>query len=102
MEHGAFDMSKDDLLKALDPWMKFDTWHTAHPMDEQRFHRAVAITCRTIGTPLDAYDIENAIMHVAKKHHGALEGRHLYYAMDHYAQEAENLRMYVKNAYVDS
>ncbi|RZZ86968.1 hypothetical protein [Pseudoxanthomonas winnipegensis] len=95
-------MSKDALLKALDPWMKVQTWHTAHPLDEQRFHRAVAIACKTVGTPLDAYDIENAIMHLAEKHHGAFEGHHLYDAMDHYAQEAENLSMYVKNTQGES
>lgn len=95
-------MSKDALLKALDPWMKVETWHTAHPLDEQRFHRAVAVACKTVGTPLDAYDIENAIMHLAEKYHGAFEGYHLYDAMDHYAQEAENLSMFVKNTQDDS
>ncbi|AZR35234.1 MULTISPECIES: hypothetical protein [Xanthomonas] len=95
-------MSKDALLKALDPWMKVETWHTAHTLDEQRFHRAIAVACRTSGTALDAAEIEEAIMQLAKKYHGAFEGYHLYDAMDHYAQEAENLSMYVKNTQGDS
>ncbi|MDN5680632.1 MAG: hypothetical protein L0G81_08380 [Ewingella sp.] len=28
-------------LQALDGWLKLETWHTWHPLDEARFHQAV-------------------------------------------------------------
>jgi hypothetical protein len=95
-------MSKAVIRKALDPWMRVETWHTAHPLDEERFHRAVAVACKTFGTPLNASDIEDAIMELAKKYHGAFDTYHLYEMMGHYAQEAENLSMFVQNTRDDS
>jgi hypothetical protein len=95
-------MSQDALLVALGPWMRVSTWHTAHPLDEQRFHRAVASACKRVGTPLDAAEIEKAIMHLAEKYHGPFKGERLFRMMDEYAQEAETISLYVHNTRDDT
>lgn len=34
-------MNIENLAKCLKPWVQVSTWNTHHPLDEERFHKAV-------------------------------------------------------------
>lgn len=36
------------LRAAFNAWMREPTWHTERPEDEERFHRAVALACKSV------------------------------------------------------
>lgn len=63
-------METQRLKAALDPWMRLETWHTFHPLDEHRFHRALAAAFEVVGTPADALELEIAMLELAREHHG--------------------------------
>lgn len=49
------------LAKALDPWLRVSTWHTGHPMDDQRFHRSLKIAFNNLGVQISSDDFRKAI-----------------------------------------
>ncbi|MCF5971450.1 hypothetical protein P2A63_20550 [Xanthomonas perforans] len=62
-------MRNDRLKAALDPWMRVETWHIFHPLDEQRFHRALAADFEVVGLPAESLEFETAMLALARKHH---------------------------------
>jgi hypothetical protein len=49
------------LKTALDPWLRVDTWHTSHPLDEKRFHRALKSAYDSLGTSIAFDDFKEAM-----------------------------------------
>ncbi|WP_016903126.1 hypothetical protein [Xanthomonas arboricola] len=89
-------MGNDRLKAALDPWMRVETWHTFHPLDEQRFHRALAAAFEVVGLPAEALEFETAMLALARKHHGEVMLHHID-AIEAYAQLAEDISFYLHN-----
>ncbi|WOB28163.1 MULTISPECIES: hypothetical protein [Xanthomonas] len=89
-------MGNERLKAALDPWMRVETWHTFHPLDEQRFHLALAAAFEVVGLPAEALEFETAMLALARKHHGEVMLHHID-AIEAYAQLAENISFYLHN-----
>ena len=54
------DIEKLSLL--LKPWLRVDTWHTGHPMDDQRFHRVLKAAFDELGVQISSDDFSKAIV----------------------------------------
>lgn len=46
-------MTTDPVAKALEPWIRVSTWHTNHPLDQARFHRALRSAFEVAGSSFD-------------------------------------------------
>ncbi|GEM_PF-1149374 len=89
-------METHRLKAALDPWMRLETWHTFHPLDEQRFHRALAAAFEVVGTPADALELETAMLELAREHHGEVTQDQLE-IIDECGQLGEAISLYLHN-----
>lgn len=53
-----------DILKltnSLKPWLVHETWHTGHPLDDKRFHRALKDSFDQQGVQISSDDFRQAI-----------------------------------------
>ena len=89
-------MENARIRAALEPWMRVETWHTLHPLDEQRFHRALAAVFKVVGTPADALELENAMLELARERHGEVTQDQLE-IIDECAQLGESISLYLHN-----
>lgn len=87
-------MDSTRLKAALGPWMRLETWHTFHPLDEQRLHRALAAAFEVVGTPADALELETAMLELAREHHGEVTQDQLE-VIDECAQLGETISLYL-------
>jgi len=62
-------MSKN--LEALDGWLNVDTWHTSHPLDETRFHRAVLKVLKA--NEPNTITPDDVIAYINQKYSGKIE-----------------------------
>jgi hypothetical protein len=88
-------MDIDKLKAALDPWVRVSTWHTSHPLDEARFHRALASAFGSLGTPIEAEAFRNAMMQLAGTHHPGFDPTYLRDHVEEMAQRAEQISCFV-------
>ncbi|MGE8149816.1 hypothetical protein ACQKP5_01015 [Pseudomonas vancouverensis] len=86
------DIEKLSLL--LKPWLRVDTWHTGHPMDDQRFHRALKAAFDEIGVQISADDFRQAIVSCLRgqrpEDEEAFENE-----IDEFAQRGEDIASYL-------
>lgn len=54
-------MDIEQLKASLKPWLAPDTWHTGHPMDDQRFHRALKAAFDEFGVHISSDQFREAI-----------------------------------------
>jgi hypothetical protein len=88
-------MDIQKLKVALEPWIRVDTWHTSHPLDEARFHRALASAFAELGAPIEVEIFREAALQLAKAHHPSFEPKHLRELVEEMAQRAEQIGCYV-------
>ncbi|MEJ6003836.1 hypothetical protein [Paucibacter soli] len=63
-------MSKIESLKNhLASWMRVDTWDTLHPLDEERFHKALNACFRQFGPQISANEFEDAMLALLEQYH---------------------------------
>ena len=65
---------------ALEGWLKTETWHTNHPLDERRFFRAVWAVIRQGGERPTEEDVEQMILDQGRLHSDFLKERARKYA----------------------
>ena len=86
------DIEKLSLL--LKPWLRVDTWHTGHPTDDQRFHRALKAAFDELGVQISSDDFRKAIVTCLKEHRpgdvGAFESK-----IEEFAQRGEDIASYL-------
>jgi hypothetical protein len=93
MYFGGF-MDARKLETALDSWLREETWHTPHALDEKRFHRALKAAFDEVGLRITAADLREAIRNVLKKRHP----EHLcsmLVPIERYAQRGEEISAYL-------
>lgn len=54
-------MDIEKMKIALVPWLRVDTWHTTHPLDDRRFHRALKSAFDLLGTSIAFGDFREAM-----------------------------------------
>ncbi|MEZ0605731.1 hypothetical protein ACAX43_26715 [Paraburkholderia sp. IW21] len=60
-------MADKRIVDAMRQWMQVDTWHTNHPMDEKRFHKALHDAFAAVGKPLTADDLLDALRELGQQ-----------------------------------
>lgn len=55
-------MDIQKLTDSLKPWLAPDTWHTGHPLDDQRFHKALKAAFDDQGIQISSDDFRQAII----------------------------------------
>ncbi len=88
-------MNIDNLKAELAPWIRVGTWHTAHPLDEQRFHRALKSAFDSFGTSIACADFREAITQLANELHSEMLASYREEVIDKFAQTAENIGSYL-------
>lgn len=90
-------MDIEKLKIALSPWVRVNTWHTGHPCDAERFHRALKSAFDTQGTSIGYDDFKEAIEQLAAKHHPTLNLDYLEKHSDKFALKAEIICNYLQD-----
>lgn len=91
-------MNSEELARALEPWMRIDTWHTSHPLDEQRFHKCLRTVEETFGTQVDYQDFKDAMEYIFESHHSAkLAIENFEQRIEEKAQQAEVIFSYLND-----
>lgn len=90
-------MPIQELKTILDPWLRTETWHTGHPLDEERFHKALHSAFAKLDTPISHAHFKTAIIEQVNHRHPGFDQTFLADEADQLAQTAENISYYVHN-----
>jgi hypothetical protein len=88
-------MNIDDLKIALKPWLRVETWHTSHPLDDQRFHRALKSAFDSLGTSIAYDDFKEAMEQLVNELHPKMQAKFRDELVENFAQRAENIGSYL-------
>ena len=88
-------MNIENLKTALDPWLRVDTWYTPHPLDGQRFHRALKTAFDSQGTTIEFDVFKEAMLQLAQEHHTNMQANHREELVEKFAQQAANIGRYL-------
>ncbi|WP_408951608.1 hypothetical protein [Lysobacter sp. Hz 25] len=90
-------MDIHELKTILDPWLRVDTWHTGHPLDEERFHKALHSAFVRLNTPIAHEYFKTAIIEQVNQRHPGFAPDFLEKEADELALTAERISYYVHN-----
>lgn len=88
-------MNIEKLKAALAPWLGVDTWHTSHPLDDARFHRALKSAFDSLGTSIAFDDFREAMVLLAKEHHPNFQVSYRDELVEKFARRAEIVGSYL-------
>lgn len=88
-------MNIDDLKAAIVPWLRIDTWHTPHPLDDQRFHRSLKSAFDSLGTSIALDDFRVVMTQLAQEHHPNMQASDRKVFVEEFAQRAKNISRYL-------
>lgn len=91
-------MNVDALMNHLRAWMQVDTWHTGHPLDQQRFHVALKRAFRDLGSAISGADFQEAIEQLSSELHPNWEAAYRAQLVDEFASQAECISEYLVNS----
>lgn len=91
------DMDSEKLNSALEPWIRLETWHTFHPTDGERFHRAVRAAIESVGPSITKENFEDAILELAKKYHPSVLASQCTEDSDYWSQRAGHIASFVRD-----
>mgnify|MGYP001556112163 CR=1 FL=1 len=85
------------LEKALESWVRVETWHKFHPLDEKRFHTALRAAFESVGSSITKEDFETAILALAGKYHSNDLPAKRTKDSEYWSQRAEHIASYVQD-----
>lgn len=88
-------MNMERLKEALRTWMIVDTWHTNHPLDDERFHKALRNAFSELGTGIDGGNFEEVMHELANEYHPNWDQDHKDKLVDNFAIRAEHIASYL-------
>lgn len=88
-------MNTDELAAVLHPWMVVETWHTGHPSDERRFHKALHGAFRDFGYSISYDDFKEAMQSIAMKRYPNFKSEYLNELIEEKALKAEIIGSYL-------
>ncbi|WP_100634609.1 hypothetical protein [Pseudomonas qingdaonensis] len=89
-------MNIERLEELLNPWLRVDTWHTEHILDDQRFHRALNQAYEELGLEIHSGDVIMAIESALDKRSPELKKAYSE-AIKRYAEKAQIIGWYVRD-----
>lgn len=91
-------MNIDALAKSMKSWVQVDTWHTTHPLDTERFNKAVAKAIADHGSQITYDDFKEAIERLVEQCHPEMAGKpYTEEAIERCAGNAEIIAGYVSD-----
>lgn len=78
--------------------MKVETWHTGHPLDEERFNIALKRTFQHLGNSISGADFEEAISQLALELHPEWPEEHRNNLVNEFATQAERISSYLTDS----
>lgn len=88
-------MDIEKLSQLLNPWLAAGTWHTGHPEDDQRFHRALKSAFDEFGIPITSDQLRKAISLGLNDH--LVDAKLFASTIGTYAQRGEDIAWYLIN-----
>ncbi len=88
-------MNMDMLKEALRQWMKIETWHTNHPLDDERFHRALQKAFSTLGTSIDGDQFAEVMFELADEYHPNWDQKYKEEIVENFSLRAEHIASYL-------
>lgn len=88
-------MNMDKLREALRPWISVDTWHTNHPCDRERFHKALHEAFSELGTGIDGFQFEEAMLELVDEYHPGWNKEHKNKGVGDFVARAEAIANYL-------
>jgi hypothetical protein len=83
------------LKNALEPWLKVSTWNTYHPLDDERFHKALKSAFDTLGTTISFDDFKEAMDQLAANLHPGMNQSYRDELIYGFAKRAEQIGSYL-------
>jgi len=90
-------MNIENLKKALAPWMRLDTWHTNHPLDNKRFHKVLSRAFSEVGTAIDGDTFEEVISELANEYHPNYDPKFKEAMIRDFSLRAEHIAYYLND-----
>lgn len=90
-------MSVTCLKEALAPWIRITTWHTYHPADDERFHRALAAAFTHCGCPIPPDELRETLAQLLTEHHPDKHGPHWTAVCEKFVSLADTIGQFVKD-----
>jgi len=90
-------MNIESLAKYLEAWMRADTWHTTHPLDEERFHKALANAISQLGSQISYEQFKDAMELLHEKYYPDKNIEKFQDDIDRYATNAEIIASYIQD-----
>jgi len=91
-------MNIEELAKSLKPWMQVPTWQTTHPLDSERFHKALSSAIDSHGDQISYDDFKDAMELLAEQlYPNEYKEPHVEAKIDNFASKAETITSYVYN-----
>jgi predicted outer membrane protein len=89
-------MNIEKLASFLKPWMQVETWSTGHPLDSERFHKALKSAIQAHESTLSYGDIKEAMELLAEQlYPNKFDATYLENKIDHYSSSAETITSYL-------
>ncbi len=88
-------MKHKNIVDGLRPWMRVGTWDTTHPLDQERFHRALKSVFDECGPNVAGDEFEAAMRELADDLCVKYQQAYLDERINHFAQLAENIGSYL-------
>ena len=91
-------MNIEKLAEKLKPWMQVDTWHTSHPLDDQRFHKSLQAAFSEFGVSIAYDDFKEAMEYLVETGVASkLEAGYLEGSIEKSASKAEHISSYLSD-----
>jgi hypothetical protein len=90
-------MDLDILKENLRSWMQHETWHSNHPTDYKRFHRALESAFDEIGVAVDYDDFKEVIHELAEELYSNYETNHRETLVEKFASRADTISGYLSD-----
>ena len=88
-------MNAEALKQALESWVRVSTWTSSHPLDEERFHKALYAAFEQAEQRITKEEFEQAMRELAAQYHPGILPEYLDEHVDEMAQRAEHISSYV-------
>lgn len=91
-------MNIEKLAEQMKPWMQVDTWHTSHPLDDKRFHKALQNAFSEFGVSIAYDDFKEAMEYLAETgDNSKLDAGYLEESIEKLASKAEHISSYLSD-----
>jgi len=89
-------MNIEKIADALKPWMQVETWNTNHPLDEERFHKALKSAINANETALSYDEIKEAMeLLVEELYPDEYDASFIEEKIEQFSSKAETITSYI-------